>query len=125
MASLQQLEKKDWGDPDSAPTALIKRCMQLTKIPITDFSIEDLRMMIAQGFGLTYLIPLAIEKLQENILAEGDLYPGDLLKSILEVDKSFWEENKQLLGDLKAIIEGHRDEIAHAGISFKNFDAIK
>lgn len=121
MASLQQLESKDWGDPDTAPTALIKRCIQLTKISVTDFSIEDLRVMIGQGFGLIYLIPLAIEKLQENILAEGDLFPGDLLSSMLKVDKSFWDENKQLLISVQILAKDNLTEIESAGISLNNF----
>jgi hypothetical protein len=122
MSSLQQLENRNWGDPDAASTALTKRCIQLTKIPIADFAIEDLRIMIGQGFGLTYLIPLAIEKLKENILVEGDLYPGDLLSSILKIDKRFWGENKQLLSDLKTIIKDNEGEIAGANISLESFN---
>ncbi len=121
MYSLQQLENRKWGDPDNAPTALTKRCIQLTKIPIADFTNEDLRVMISQDFGLIYLIPLAIEKLKENILAEGDLYRGDLLSSILKVDKRFWEENKQLSNNIKNIIKDNEDEIAEANISLRDF----
>jgi len=121
MPSLQQLENKNWGNPDAAPTYLTKRCIELTKIPIEKFSIEDLRIMIGQDLGLAYLIPLAIEKLKANILAEGDLYPGDLLNAILKTHRSFWEENKPLLDHLHIIIKDNMTEIEGAGISLKNF----
>ena len=49
--------------------------------------------MIGQSIGLNYLVPLAIEVLKENILAEGHFYDGDLLNSVLTSDKVYWIEN--------------------------------
>jgi hypothetical protein len=34
--------------------------------------------------------------LENNILAEGDLYAGDLLKSVLDSDEEYWIKNKNL-----------------------------
>jgi hypothetical protein len=59
--------------------------------------------MIGQSIGLDYLIPMAIDVLIENILAEGDFYEGDLLKSVLTSDKSYWKkstENWRIICDL-------------------------
>ena len=39
--SLEELEKQDWGDPATAPTNLVKRCIELSKVPVDRFTISD------------------------------------------------------------------------------------
>ena len=102
--TIQALEKQDFGNPDEAPTPLTKRCLELTKKPLNEFSAEDLRLMIGQRFSLNYLIPLAFDFLKENLLTEGDLYPGDLLKSVQSVNETFWESNPKLREELNGLI---------------------
>jgi len=119
--SLQDLEKQDYGNPDPDSSFLVRHCIQLTKIPINNFTIEDLRIMISQNFGLTYLVPLAIEKLKKDILAEGDFYPGDLLKSVASIESDFWVRHKQLFLSLKMIIDQNKNEIDEAGILLDKF----
>jgi len=75
--------------------ALVTKCHRLQKKVISDFSIEELRIMIGQNIGLDFLIPLALEKLSENILSEGDFYEGDLLINVLRSDKKYWELKKE------------------------------
>ena len=80
--------------------------------------------MIGQGFGLNYLVPLAIDQLKINILAEGDYYPGDLLKNVLTIPQDFWLSNEPLLIQLKQAISGNEVDIEDAGIRLKNFKII-
>ncbi|RYM32155.1 hypothetical protein ERX46_15855 [Brumimicrobium glaciale] len=109
--SLEALEKDYWGAPDS-DSHLVKTCHQLRKKQLKDFETEDLRIMIGQNIGLPYLIPLAIEALQENILIEGDFYEGDLLKSVLTSDVDYWKD--------------HNDKWIQVGVLFnKNIELIK
>jgi hypothetical protein len=122
--SLQELEKKDYGNLDTALTPLTKRCIQLFKIPINNFSVEDLRIMISQSIGLNHLIPLAVEKLKEDVFAEGDFYPGDLLKSVVNVESGFWFKHKQLFYSLKMIVDQEEDEIIQAGILLDKLKSI-
>ncbi|GAB3333211.1 hypothetical protein GCM10027429_13520 [Marivirga atlantica] len=61
--------------------------------------------MIGQNIGLKYLIPMALETLKENVLAEGDLYEGDLLKSVLTSDKDFWKNESDYFEDLEKVIQ--------------------
>jgi hypothetical protein len=91
--SLTQLEKNDWGEP-TIRTPLIESCYRLRYKPLNQFTIEDLRLMIGQNISLDYLIPIAIEKLSENILHSGDFFEGDLLKNVLSSDESFWKKNE-------------------------------
>ena len=80
--SLEVLENHNWGDSTNAPTNLVKRCIELSKVSIDTFTLGDLRVMVGQKFGLKYLIPLAIERLQSNIFIDAELYDGDLLESV-------------------------------------------
>jgi hypothetical protein len=60
--------------------------------------------MIGQGIGLKYLVPVALVPLDNDPLAAGDFYRGDLLKNVLGVSEGFWSANPELLKK--------RDEIA-------------
>lgn len=91
--TLENLEKETWGKPEY-DSYLVKRCHELRKVPLNQFTTEDLRIMIGQEFGLAFLVPLALEVLSEDLFAEGDLYEGDLLKNILSIDTEFWLDNK-------------------------------
>lgn len=74
-------------------SSLVKRCNELTHKPLIAFTVEDLRIMIGQEIALGFLVPIAIELLEDNLFAEGDYYPGDLLHTVLTVDTRFWREN--------------------------------
>jgi len=120
--SIQNLEKIDYGDPSAAPTNMVKRCLKLCRVPLDEFSIDDLRLMIGQKFALRFLIPLAIEHLRKDIFCEGDCYPGDLLQSVLSIDPSFWKENKHYWKEINELIKDKRKEIETEKISTSAFD---
>ena len=100
--SLEILEKEKREGTSEDQSYLINTLNKLWTKQIKDFSVEDLRIVIGQNLGLKYLIPLAIEELQVNILAEGDFYEGDLLYSVLTSNPDFWRQNHQLW---KTVIE--------------------
>ena len=87
--SLQALENHYWGDPLNAPTTLVKRCIELSKVSVDRLLSGDLRVMIGQKIRLQYLIPLAIQKFQKDIFVDAELYKGDLLEIVLRIDTSF------------------------------------
>lgn len=118
--SIQALEKKDWGEP-KFDSYLVKRCFQLSKIPLDKFTVEDLRLMIGQGFALEYLMILALEILQNNILAEGDYYPGDLLKNVIDTPPNFWIANHHLYHQLKKLILDEQNTIEDQNILLDKF----
>ena len=90
--SLEQLENDYWGIP-TGESYLITTCCQLRQKPLRDFTPEDLRIMIGQNISLPHLIPLALAVLKQNILAQGDFYPGDLLVNVLRSDPQFWKQH--------------------------------
>jgi len=72
---------------------LVKAVRRLRELPIRDYRIEDLRLMIGQGIGLRYLVPLALDVLEADPFAKGDYYPGDLLKMVTSVPRGFWSDH--------------------------------
>lgn len=66
---------------------------------------ENLRLLIGQDIGLSYLVPLAVEKLRLDPLAEGTCYAGDLLCSVLRADVAFWKSHANLGPEIIEIAE--------------------
>jgi hypothetical protein len=94
--SIEALEKYSYGDPATAPTGLIRRCLEYVKVPISNLTIEQLRKLIGQQIGLVYLIPLALDELENDIMVQGNLYPGDLLEAVAKADLAFWKPEIEL-----------------------------
>ena len=90
--TLEQIEKEQWNEP-THDSYLVTTCHRLRKKPLQAFTTEDFRILIGQNLSLSILIPLAFERLQQNIMVEGDYYPGDLLKNILTSEESYWRQN--------------------------------
>ena len=100
--SLQELEHEDWGKP-THDSYLVTTIHRLRQVPLRQFTVEDLRIMIGQGIGLQYLLPLALEHLRRDPMAQGDYYPGDLLKMVLSVDAKFWQNHPEWREEVKKI----------------------
>ncbi|MEH0822107.1 MULTISPECIES: contact-dependent growth inhibition system immunity protein [unclassified Micromonospora] len=90
MTTVEQLEREVWPDPGPDATFLIKRCAELRRKPLAEFTVEDLRIMLGQGIGVPALLPRAVQVLLRDPLAEGDHYPGDLLSTVLRLPDSAW-----------------------------------
>ena len=100
MAStLEQIEGEIWPEPDFH-SHLVTTCYALRKKPIDQFSVEDLRIMIGQNFGVSHLFLYALKVLRDNPLAAGDFYEGDLLKSVLSSDFVRTSTNDLVLEEL-------------------------
>jgi len=119
--SLENLEKKDEGIPSPEYTNLVNRVLKLRKVPLTQFSVEDLRLMIGQNEGLSYLITLSLDILKDDLFAEGGFFPGDLLQNVLKVPASFWKEHEELWGTVNALIKDRIEDVSKHNISVKAF----
>ncbi len=102
--SLQELEHSDWGEP-TYNSYLVTTIHRLRRVPLRQFSVEDLRIMIGQNMGLPYLVPLALEQLRKHPLVEGDFYPGDLLKAVLSADANFWRDHADWRDEVEEIAQ--------------------
>jgi hypothetical protein len=119
--SLSELEGKPMEKPDFN-SHLVQTCYELyNNKPVGNYTVEDLRIMIGQDIGLLYLIPLALEELERNPFVSGDLFEADLLKNVLESDKSFWRENTELKNRAESIIQDSIDILSKSLSDFKNY----
>jgi len=118
--TLENLEKKVWPSPGPDEAShLVITCNALRKKPLKDFTTEDLRIMIGQDIGLKYLIPLAIDTLMSDILAEGDFYAGDLLKNILTSDPNYWKAERENWDTVCNLFEQNRKTLEEHDTSWE------
>ena len=102
--TLQELEGEDWGEPE-LQSHVVTNAHRLHRVPLREFTVEDLRFMIGQQFGLVYLIPIALEHLRADPFTEGGCYAGDLLASVLRADSRFWLGSPQLHAEAAVIAQ--------------------
>ena len=102
--SLEQLEGQDWGEP-TYESHLVTECHRLRRVPLREFTAENLRIMIGQQIGLPYLIPLALELFRTDPFTAGDFYSGDLLAAVLRAKAAFWREHPELRREAAEIAE--------------------
>ena len=101
--SLEEIEGDAWGDPPAGATRLTATVHELRRRPVDQLGVEDLRVLIAQQVGLEVVVPLALARLAENPLAEGDFYPGDLLVAALRVPQAYWRSHPDEAARLRTI----------------------
>jgi hypothetical protein len=124
--TLESLERVTWPQLSSDEGSyLIKTCNSLRKKQLISFTTEDLRIMIGQEIGLYFLLPIAIETLTNDLFAEGDMYEGDLLKNVLDLDTKFWDDNKNYWQELNEIMKDRRKDIANMKFDISKFDNCK
>jgi len=103
--SLEQIENSYWGDAPADASRLVTTAHALRRKPISALDVEDLRLLLGQQEGVEVLTPLALTKLEDNPLAEGDYYPGDLLESVLKNPQSYWHKHPDQRARLQRVIE--------------------
>ncbi|MEU6238851.1 contact-dependent growth inhibition system immunity protein, partial [Kitasatospora sp. NPDC047058] len=90
--SLEELERDVWPAPSADASRLVTTVHALRRRPIGRLTVEDMRLLIGQDVGLAHLLPLALEVLRDDPMAEGDLYAGDLLSAVLTRSPAVWNE---------------------------------
>jgi hypothetical protein len=93
--TLEQLEACVWPHDDFG-SHVVQRSQRLRKVPIGQLGVEDLRLLITQGIGLPFLVPLALDLLEAQPLVEGAYCRGDLLVSVLQLRDEFWRAYPEL-----------------------------
>jgi hypothetical protein len=94
--TLTQLERDDWGPPPY-DSFLVTECHRLRHVPLRDFTVENLRILIGQHISLAYTVPLALEHLSKDPMVSGDMYPGDLLNAVQGIEDDFWAQHPSLM----------------------------
>jgi hypothetical protein len=102
-ANLEELEGPGWGGA-GYPSALSERIHALGRMPLREFTEEDCRLILGQQLALGTLAPLAMDLLEADPFAEGDLYPGDLLVTLTRISSEFWASNPELRGRARRLL---------------------
>ncbi len=76
----------------------------LRRKPIGELTVEDLRLLVRQDMGLAYVLPVALEVLRDDPMAEGDMYEGDLLAAVLTRSPEVWSGSPELGRELRMIV---------------------
>lgn len=121
--SIEQLEKDIWKNPSEFPTDLVEKCYRYRKISISKLTDEQIRLLISQKIGIEYLIGIALEKLERNILTECDFYEGDLLVAVSSIATEFWNENQTHFLTFKNLVE-RNSELIKNELGEKKFNQI-
>jgi hypothetical protein len=93
--TLTQLEGEDWGDP-TYPSYVVTNSHRLRYKPLREFTAEDLRFMLGQQNSLAVLMPMALDVLEADPFAGGDMYEGALLNMAVRVNPQFWRDHPRL-----------------------------
>ncbi|MBI5774521.1 MAG: hypothetical protein HZA89_12345 [Verrucomicrobia bacterium] len=102
--TLQELDGQQREQPQFASHA-VAECHRLRGVPLRDFSVEDLRLMIGQSESMDYVMPLALEKLREDPMVECVFFRGDFLVTVLRAEEGFWRANPKLHGEALVIAD--------------------
>jgi hypothetical protein len=89
--------------------------------PQSRLGVEDLRLLIAREQSLDRYVPRAIDLLEENPLAEGDYYAGDLLHAVLDVDVDYWRAHRDQWERVDEIVETYAFAQSRLGPSLQAF----
>lgn len=109
--TLEELEGAVVREPKDSDTHLVQTCLRLMRVPVNRLTTEDLRMLIGQAISLEVLVPLALDTLEQDPLAAGNLYFGDLLHAVVRVPIPFWTMKPELRARLDSIIGDLKDRI--------------
>ena len=91
LRSLEELENRYTDTPDFH-SYVVSSCHKARKKPICELTHEEIRLMIGQKMGLRYLLPRALDILENDPLIEVTFYEGDLLNELLRLDISDWDD---------------------------------
>ncbi|CAG0974664.1 hypothetical protein PLCT2_01549 [Planctomycetaceae bacterium] len=96
----------DYGEP-TYNSFVVTNAHRLRRVPIKQFTLDDLRFMIGQGEGLPWLMPRALAHLARHPLGGGRRhYPGSLLNAVISVPDAFWHEQPLWRAQVSQIIAG-------------------
>lgn len=104
--TLEQVEGGPAPDPSAATSPLGNRVGALRKKQLRDLTVEDLRVLVGQSVGLPFVLPLAMEVLRADPLAEAKFYAGDLLSVVMLREPAAWTVFPDLADELTALVSG-------------------
>lgn len=79
--------------------------------PLAHLGPAELRLLLAHGRGVRWLLPLVVERLEREPFAAGDRGAGDLLVAALTVDPEAWAGAPALRDRLARVVHAARAQV--------------
>lgn len=76
--------------------------------PLRDLGPAELRLLLAHGRGLRWILPLALARLEREPFVRAERHPGDLLSQVLMVDEGVWASAPDWRAQLERVLHGAR-----------------
>lgn len=93
--TLDDLEPPAWPPVSTDAPSGLRRCHELRQLPPDQFSVEDIRLLIAHLVALPVTVPLALEILRDDPMVRADRYFGDLLLATMAVPGDYWQQHPE------------------------------
>lgn len=117
IAELENIECADCG----IDSYVVRTSLNALKKPLNQLSIEEIRLLITQKIGVKYLLPVAVNSLEDDLFQEVTYYDGDLLNAVLNLPMSFWNDNKNEYEKMRVLIKKNYLKIQSAEFIDKKF----
>ncbi|RRR99429.1 contact-dependent growth inhibition system immunity protein [Glycomyces terrestris] len=101
--SLEELTGDRWPEPGSDATRLVRNAYAAYTKPAEALTVEELRLLIGQQVALEWTVPFAIDELERDPLAEGDMYPGDLMNACMSLPEAYFADHRDEKDRLREI----------------------
>ena len=102
MATLEQLEDEVWPAAEFH-TNLIDTCHRLRKKEVDKLDAGELRILIGQKIGLRFLVPRAIDFLDQEPFMQATFFAGDLLEAVIAADPALYQGKPEIHNRLRTI----------------------
>ena len=120
----QELENDFWPDRNEYPTGLMVRCHNYRKIKLKDLQIHQIITLLIQDIGSEYLMPIVLERM-DNDISEQDDYDGrSFLESIDFFSEEIFKRNPELYKATLDLFDRRQTEIENL-IGWKRYERIK
>lgn len=107
--ALDELDPPCWAPPGADATRLTRKVHELRRVPLGDLGPADLRTLISQQVGLSYVLPLAVRLLLDEPMLDAYFYEGDLLLAAVNAPGSAWDLFPDLASRLCDVIKALPD----------------
>ncbi len=122
--SIQELENDFWPDQKEYPTGLVERCHAYRKIKLKDLQIHQIITLLIQDIGSEYLMPIALEQMENNISEEDEYNGSSFIQSIDFFSGEIFKRNTELHKATLNLLDRKQTEIENL-IGWKRFKRIK
>ena len=74
---------------------VVLRSHALRRKPLADLEPEDVRMGLIQQVGVSYLVPIAIDMVEQDPYVDVKNFPGEVTVALLAIPFEYWRSNEE------------------------------